>query len=411
MKKYNMTLAAFLLSILLLIVFGCSDRGVNGPDSITIQEGGISPQNHVFYDELLFQINNEFQLLQMAVYVPKVAIEPISGGEVKKVPLLILLAPQDGNRYYYVTHGLQQVADKLISEGVIEPMAIACIGSNNTFGGFFYSGHYPNSGDLDTIFGTTLLEYLRNSYPFLLKEQSNTAISGFGLGAYGAFRSALRNLGTYGSVSAVDGPLDFDGADGNSGLQDLFADALTEQGLLNGNLQSFKSADTLHLSRMLIGAAYAFSPYDTLYDWHFDVDLGAVKIDNVYSIDSDSTTLVSSVYPLVGNRSNGDILLPFTADGQTYHPIWDNFWLPNNLENLLTPGAFNGVDLFVATSNEYTFGNYHQQTQSWINTLSQNYTVNTMTYEGYDGHPAENGEFVYDLLKDILIFHSNSFSK
>jgi hypothetical protein len=255
-----------------------------------------------------------------------------------------------------------------------------------------------------------------------LNSRQKTGISGVGMGAYGAFRAALIHDTAFGSVSAIDGPLDFDGDPGlgyGNGLIDLFDDALIEQGLLNGNLQNFDSSKANPLSSMFIGGSYAFSPHDTLY---FDTvsyitnssgdTLGVSKsIDSTRFID-DSASLIQGFF-VGGSSLRADYHLPFTSAGVPDTLIWPQFWLTENLENLIDTSLnkLNGVDIWVGTSPETRY-NFHEQTLSWVNTLTSapyNYTVTLRQLEGVPGNPATHYEYIYDLLREILIFHSNSF--
>ncbi|MEW6411212.1 MAG: alpha/beta hydrolase-fold protein [Candidatus Zixiibacteriota bacterium] len=414
-------LYTIVLALMLTLVFvaGCSDRGTNVGDDVALVEGGVKPHRHIFFHELLFQIRNEYQILEIASYTPKVSYPPISGGELKPVPTLILLPPQGGDQFFYFNHGLESLADELISTGVIQPMEIVCISNDAVFGGYFYGSKYPAAGNYDTLVGGTLVEYIHAALaPYTINSPAKRGIGGVGMGAYGAFRAALKNPGTFCSVSAVDGPLDFDGSDGNGGFISLFDDALTEQGILNGNLNDFDSSSTYSLAQLFIGGALAFSPHDTALDYDLTyraVDLDGDQVPDAYDgvsitinqryVVADSTTLVSSV---VGGDENFDFHMPFTSDGLPYQPVWD-LWLENNLENLLAGSTLEGVNMWVATTPETRYG-YHGQTASWISTLQQQgYPVTTMSYTGYDGLPATSDQYVYDLLRDMLIFHSECF--
>jgi hypothetical protein len=47
---------------------------------------------------------------------------------------------------------------------------------------------------------------------------------------------------------------------------------------------------------------------------------------------------------------------------------------------------------------------------SWVSTLQTNgYSPEVYQYDGYDGKPATGNEYVYDLIREMLIFHSQSF--
>jgi hypothetical protein len=131
-----------------------------------------------------------------------------------------------------------------------------------------------------------------------------------------------------------------------------------------------------------------------------------VNILERYTLDDTLTLITDVVKP---DAYDFDFHVPFDSLGDIYEPIWVDYWLPNNLENLLAGSTLEGVNMWIATSPEAGLG-YHEQTTSWISTLQNSgYAVTTMTYSGYAGNPAEKDQYVYDLLKEILIFHSESF--
>ncbi|MBD3332773.1 hypothetical protein GF356_07975 [candidate division GN15 bacterium] len=124
---YTLVLTALVVAALTL---GCTDRGDNynlsGPTwEDNLVEGGQSPLKHNFNFELLLQTRNKFQMMYMVAYLPDVPQnnEP-DEGDPEPLPVLILLAPQDGTKYYYLHHGLEEVADELITTGIIDPMMI-----------------------------------------------------------------------------------------------------------------------------------------------------------------------------------------------------------------------------------------------------------------------------------------------
>jgi hypothetical protein len=567
--KIFIRIFVLVLSLTLVLTVGCSDRGTNGGDDDggVLAEGGPLEMTHIFAEELLFQLKNDYHFLEMVAYRPKVNFDPISGGELKSVPMLVLLAPQGKDQYFYFNHGLEELADELIATGQIQPMLIVCVSNDLTFGGYFYGSHYPAAGNYDAILGGSLLEHVE-TFGITLNDPSKRGIGGVGTGGYGAFRTALLNPGTYTSVSAVDGPMDFNGADNNSGFIPMFLDAINEQGIYGGtseppdyetlywvscenddtllacicedsvrvwedstyficgdfdttldtayaetlywhacdidsllcecidsmqifddvqyfictsedtlfdttqfdpdtlvdtipfcgdsalisfeelfdfisfgvvfvdtqiycvdsseidygDLSKYTTIDTLWppswrnnfdslsscpLSRLFIGGALAFSPHDTLI---YTPTYNVPQIDSVIGV-TDTMTLCPDV---VGVDANDlDFHLPFDSLGQMWAPIWEGLWLPNNLESLLAAdtSALRGVNIWIATSPEASLG-YHGQTTSWITTLqNSNHAVTTMTYSGYAGSPASCDEYVYDLLKEILIFHSESFGE
>ncbi len=425
MAKY--TKLMLLIAVLaVVIIVACSDRGMYSPDS-TLTAGGMSYQNHVFFEELILQIRNDVQLLQMAVYIPRVSFPRHHGGTFQKVPLLVLLPPQGTDRDYFINHGLKSLADEMISSGEIEPMVIVTISNDRTFGGYFYAGDSYAAGLYDDLVGDALVEYVEATYPITLGDPLMRGIGGFGMGAYGAFRAALKHPGVFGSVSGSDGPLDFDGGPGRgAGLIDLMDTVLlAEQTHLNADNfnTAFDSLSRYPISRMFIGGALAFTPHDTLLDYDTIIRERTPNMGDYYVtviiddqtrglpsyIITDSTTLIDSI--VMGDANNFDFHLPFSFTEKPYDPIWD-MWLENNLESLLaTSDGLDDADIWIGTSPQARYG-FHNQTMSWYETLEADAGVATpvlKTYTGYEGNPAEDDEFMYELLREMLIFHSQSF--
>lgn len=436
------------LFLMLIFVLGCSDRGVNyDTDPASLQQGGPLADEgaHVIYPNFAFQISNKFSQVDFGGYSPKAFFDNDTI-PYPPLPLLILLPPQDGDANYYATHGLIEIADELITKGEMQPMHIVTMQNDQVFGGYFYSGTSPAGGNYDAFMGQELLDFIREKFaPNYFDSQQKIGIGGIGMGGYAAFRTAIRNPGMFGSISAVAGPLDFDGADGNSGLISMFDDALIEQGLLNQGMydtvnarSAFRSLGQYHLSRLFIGGTFAFAPYDTAI--YFDTlhnSSGSISydIDSVNSFpvaidvnDPNNRVLNLSIATLpnsprlnpTGFDSKLRFILPFTSAGTIDAgpttpgvTVWDR-WIANNLETLLaaSPNALDGVDMMIANSVDAQFANYYAQTESWINTLEgapYNRSITKTYYQGYDGFPAQFNQYAFDLIKEMLIFHSESF--
>lgn len=452
------TLVLTALAVIILTV-GCTDRGDNytmsGPTWQDNLEGGSQvPLQHVFFEELMLQTRNNLQLMRIMVYMPQAAIRNQLAGDPQPMPLLILLPPQDGNAYYYFNHGLQQVADELMARGVIDPMIIACIENDQIFGGYFYAGGgggryiYEQrdltggdatgtidasaaSGSYDRIIGASLIDYLNFILPGLvLDNPDKRGIGGVGMGAYGAFRAAMKHAGAFSSISAVDGPLDFDGPDGNSGLMALVDQVFAEQRIPFGNETAYKNFDTLgswHASRLFVGGSMAFSPLDTtvfvtvqaVIDDNTGAETQRIRIDSIHRVDP--TTAPTAITSLIRGTGALHFLLPFDANGNFVNDVWNDKWLPNNLENLYQtePWAQQAIassDIWFGSSRQARLG-YHEMTQSWYNTIAADHpnssedTLVWFDYDGYAGYSASHDQYIYDLLREMLIFHDRSFKK
>jgi hypothetical protein len=424
MKKFlNILVIAGLLAA--IVISGCSNRGTNAPVTTPGVKWNIVPDKHVFSPQLRFQINNPKEILNYSMYIPEAAIGSTNHPP-QRVPLLVLLAPEGGDQYYYFDHGLFQLAEQMIADSVIQPMAIFCMGSDQVFGGYFYGNSLP-AGFYDDIIGDSLITYLNNFYPFLIQEKAKRGIGGVGQGAYGAFRAVLQHPDSYNAISVTDGPLDFDGATGSGGFVPYFASVIAEQNISASTQDSFNlkfdSSLTHPLSRYFIGGALAFSPHDTALDYRDSLlpnNAGhKYTILQRYQI-SDSMTLISKIIngtttPLY-DPTGFDFHLPFLMNGQVYPPIW-RFWMRNNLDSLLINGGHHQLDrthIFIRTSAQASMS-YHEQTLSFIQTLTNmdiprtdRHWWDVAEYAGYPGSPATSDQYVYDLLKQMLIFQSNA---
>ncbi len=407
------------LTLMIACLLGCSDRGVNSSDLVT-SGGEVMIADHICFDEFPLQVRNPFQQFFLRVYIPEVSIVPISGGSTaRKVPTLVLLAPQFGSHGFFFKHGLKQLANEMIATGEIQPMAIVCIPNDRVFGGYFYSGHYPGAGNYDTLISFTLLDHLYSILPFLDPDPTKLSIGGVGQGAYGAFRAAMMNPGKFRAISVTDGPLDFDGNDNvatDSGFASMFDDVLDEQGLKGNASWNHKYDSTTLLANMFAGAALAFSPHDTAITYNVEyrnnIITGLPYISNIEITSrdtiADETTLVDSLISPTENSFH--FHMPFDQDGAIYQPIWD-MWLANNLENMLT-SQLDGVSLWFGLNSNAKWG-FHQQTESFMSTLgTAGYSYDVKEYIPYDdSYLGTNNEYLYSILRDMLIFHSEAFGE
>lgn len=437
-------LIAVLLAVALLLGLGCEDRGLNLPTEAPYDGAwGSFPLSDHSYDSLLtLQLLNTNELWLGATYIPKVSMSPAFGGTDQPVPTLILLPPQDGDKFYYFQRGLLELAQELIATGEIEPMVIHCPANATAFGGFWYGDSYA-AGRADAIIGDRMLnDYLFTRIPATVSTQkSQVGIGGVGMGAYGAFRAALKHPESFGSVSGVDGPLDFDGA-GNTGLRSLFSAALAEQSTLTKynildtvtgsptfgqpldtfSFHAFDSGDgyiSLPLSRLFIGGSIAFSLHQQRVTWDYDASAPLYTgergvILSVDSIITDSSTMIDSI------QGYGNAVwayhLPFDSTGAVADTIWP-YWMRNNLDSMYVAAGtpFNGMDIWVGDNPDAKW-NYGEMTAQWINFLDAmkgagGFNLQVHQYDSFSDNPVTGDEYVYDLLRQMLIFHSNSFKK
>ncbi len=440
------------LALILAVATGCDNRGT-GIEPLDLgdlaQDAGVDHSfDHPFTPDLTLQPKNQQELLHGASVWPPTAVDARY-----PMPMLILLAPEGGDEFYYFNAGLAELYRELIAAELIQPMLVFCLANDQVFGGYFY-GNSDAAGKYDSIFHyekapageepDNLLDVLHWRYPATIELATKRGIGGVGQGAYGAFRVAIKNPDLFTSISVTDGPLDFDGATGSGGLINLFDNALAEQHAfyaLNPKLdgddaalpfnfrRDFDSSYTMPISQMLIGGAFAFSPndsveyfrrVDTTYVPNTDIILSTtMRLTNVvqYRISdtlTDSSTFIDDMMIATPRTRNLDLdfHLPFDGYLTRNDAIWD-LWMRNNLEDMHTAALgdpLTGVSMWFGTNRSSRWG-YYDMTQSWIDHLQPIYPsmIQIHEYSSAAGDPDIGDENLYDILRRMLIFHSNNF--
>jgi S-formylglutathione hydrolase FrmB len=450
MLRYFLILAS--LVIVVGLVLGCDDRGTNivrtEYDTHLDSGGTWSSAETSFARYLTWQPRNQREQLLATAYIPAEAV-PIPPKDV--IPMLILLAPENGNKFHYFQAGLDQLVKDLTATGQIQPMVIYCIGNDQTFGGYFYADSDPG-GRYDSVFtdnGTknTLIRWLHETFPATIESPAKRGIGGVGQGAYGAMRAAINHPGLFSSVSIADGPLDFDGPSGNGGLTRYFDDVMAEQEsyylrdpfidtvvvgtdttfnvIPYSYHRDFDSSHSLPLSNMFIGGAFAFSPNDTLIVFDRIVNSTGTQFNVIVTArhsmagddvvgGGDSTTFISTLIKTSEQTRNLDLdfHLPFDSNGVAYGPIW-SMWMRNNLDSLYlnspTANPLANTNIFVAT-NAAAKWSYDEMTRSWLTFLgAQGVDYQDYRYGSYTDEPIVEDEYLFDVLREMLIFHSESF--
>jgi len=418
----------FVLSAALL-VFGCSEResNVTAPPS-DIRDGltdvYISPGGHIFSDELSFTMFSSVRKvpsIYYRVYTPPDLTQPDSAYSPTKspnFPVLYLLSPFRGGDSYYFNHGLVAIADKMVYSGEIQPMIIVCIDGSAGFGGCFYGdtwfgGKYAQaigSVQNDAISGSMIdyIDAVFNAYT----DREDRAISGFGMGGYGAMRIAAMYPDNFGAASAISAPLDFDGAAGTGGFVPMFREIinnLDDQGNGYISLDEFRRMDTSYTNpvrTMMMAAGCAFTPH--VYD------LG--DIVSLFPPRATDTTFIEDTLTYINPEAGVELHLPFDTTGGVYQPIWD-MWLENNVPSIIenNPGCFDdmAVHLFTTNDDDYGFNvqtvNFASWLQGHLNMRGIQTDLMPLNFEGYDGYEATGGRMLYDILPQLLKFHSDNF--
>ncbi|MCP4704361.1 MAG: esterase family protein [candidate division Zixibacteria bacterium] len=421
-----------LLFTITTVFFACSDRGNNIVYNDYTESIGFYTHDHEFDEELGFCMFNDvgkLRHLNYKVYVPPGYKGP---GEGEPYPVLYLLSPYGETEMFYIDHSLKVVADQMISSGEIKPMIIVCVNGYNGYGGSFFGNSHAGGRYVDAIASIqgnietgSMIDFVDGIFntisdgSFPGKGRSNRAISGVGMGGYGAMRMAVTYSENFSSVSAVSAPLDFDGATGTGGFIPLFSQILDD---LDTTYAAMDTSYNDPLRTMMFAAAATFSPHDTEYvnptyypwDWRDPTGPQVWNSDDTLQI-TDMLTYFEPFGPISPMKYH----LPFYDDttvagvneDYTYQPIWD-LWLENNIQSILADhaGALDTTSVLLITTADAKY-NFYQQTLDFSNYLTNvaGVTHDFNTYSGYDGYDATGERFFYDILPDILKYHSDKF--
>lgn len=430
-----------------LFLAGCTDKTKDNP---TRPE--IPPQGLANWMDAMQTFSIAFSTSMDPGYVVYQGYTPPEydwmGGGGRPYPVLYLLSPFRGDERYYFEHGLAQVADRLLAEGKIQPMIIISIDGRSQLGGSFYTdswqqgkyftaliedktyevdlfidptGRYSGTGQpyrgSMTLYSTALINRVDDWFS-TVDDPKARAISGVGMGGYGAFSLAV-NTDLFGSVSAVNAPLDFDG-NGNNGFLTLINEMIPAEWVSidtteSGRVDTTYAADTSQTNpemSLLVSAAAAFSPHP--------ID---VQMDSVYVTERDQiliwgyTVMETLTDDLRSYLPTHDVHAPFDSSGLINNFIW-NLWMNNNIQNMIendTTGTaqhfLDDMDKLLIWSKEAEF-HYGEQMEAFAQYLQNNTDSTRYTIMEFTGNGALSGtadHFLYDLIETILIFHSDHF--
>ena len=424
-KKFGIVLTVLSAA---LLFFGCSERESNVTDpGYGVRDGltdvYIFPGGHSVSEELAFTMYGSVRKvphINLKVYTPPNPDEPDSAYSPTgpRYPVLYLMSPFRGNDSYYFNHGLVAIADKMIYEGQIKPMIIVCIDGSSGYGGCFYGdtwfgGKYAKAIcdiENDPISGS-MIDYVDALFQTLDATRDTRAISGLGMGGYGAVKIAAMYPENFSAVSAISAPLDFDGAAGTGGFVPIFKDVINN---LSGggdyvSLAEYRAMDTSYsypLRTMMMAAGVAFTPH-------------VIDIDNIIDLFPPmalDSTFIDDTLTYINPEGGIQFHLPFDTAGNLYQPIW-NMWLDNNTTSIIenNPGCFDDMEvaLFTTEDDEYGFNvqtvNFASWLQGHLNMRGINRDLMPINFDGYNGYSSDGGRMLYDILPQILKFHSDNF--
>lgn len=323
-------------------------------------------------------------------------------------PVVYLLHDFGGDYSTFVNiYKVQQIADRLIAEEEIQPMIIVMPDGWNSLGGSFYTnsdliGRYEDYivNELMLIIDNTFHTVVNKVEEEYVPDGRYRAISGHGMGGYGAFKMALHYDTTlFQSVSAMSPFLSF----GSFLTKEMIKEVFRENGIPEDD-SSDSSYKTINpwpdspnpdksITQLIFAMAAAFSPHDTT----------KTNPTEPYFFE-----LVN-----VGGKRYG-VDLPFDST-RTIPPgsvIWDRWMFYNDIRTLFTKnpdGGFGELKIYF-DCGDFDQLKLHEGARAFNQLLSLSGIEHTyVEYPGYGNYPAGHSNFIYDRLPEILKFHSRHF--
>ncbi len=449
--------------VLIILVFalsafflaGCTDKTPDNPTRPEVSSQGYSEWLNAWqFFSIFFSTSHDPGYMVSQMYTPP-GYEGRSGGG-RPYPVLYLLSPFRGDERYYFEHSLANVADRLIAEGKIQPMIIVSIDGRSQLGGSFYTNSTQQGRYLSALIydeeipvdpfidpqGTYTATYqpYRGEWTFnslakipridaiypTIDDPKARAISGVGMGGYGAFMLSIET-DMFGSVSAINAPLDFDGT-GAGGfktlLDEVYPGEWTQIVETETRTDTIYTVDTSLANpelSLMVSVAAAFSPHYSGPGLDFE---DVIQIDSVFISGGDPqltwafTPLDSLTDDMKSYLPMHQVHMPFDSFGLPNPVIWDE-WMRHNIEDLYLADANGNAahfddmkKLLIKSENSADAKFYYgEQMDAFIAYLGgkgdTNYEVRT--FGGNGSLPGTADYLMYDLLEDILIFHSENF--
>lgn len=339
-------------------------------------------------------------------------------GQGRPYPVLYLLLDFGGNGSnddvtdeYYFEVGLRKLADSLILGGKIKPMIIATVDLHNAYGGSWYQ-----SNGIQGMYESCLTEFVAYTDTAANFSRQNgresRAISGVGMGGYGAIYMAMAHPDLFASASSINGYLGFTTASVKHNFK----------GLEEWIPRVFEENFVTPLSPFIIPTQAAVLPYFSMSpdinralrkpytNLMFSMAAAFSPFDPATSTYPDSLTWMNPAMAGGQDRS-WKVTMPFDWSGQLWPNSWAR-WQAYDVSQILSfnPVALAGVEVLIMAGATAEF-NILQQNRVFhdVAVARGASMVRYQEFEGYPGYPTERRNYLDRTLREILAFHSEQF--
>ncbi len=389
---------AIMIAVIMALALGCGQRD-NPADPDSAEHGLVFEYSRTFGTDDPGETWLNERVRRMRIYTPP-EYPYWSPGEGQKLPTLYLLHDFDGNEDYYLYSRIDEVANRLIASGEIQPMLIVMPNASaQGLGPFYVDGWMmwnPDQaarlepGNFEKMIWDDLLFFIEvdawPGRPFsVIDNRASRAIGGVGMGGYGALRIAMKHPEIFSSVSILNGFTSFEDMF-PAIVDEVFAENGVSKGDKEGYYNHLDTAYSKPFSNLVYSMAAAFSKHD--------------------SLSTSDRTLIERY----------QVDLPFDQNGNTASSVL-NRWLAHDLTSTmldsLTSGMYDHLDsteLYIDYSDADQYAGA-AQAQSLMSALDQlSFQYQSSSYSGYSGFPGTHSAFNVERIEEMLKFHSARLS-
>jgi len=421
--------AAALCTGVLIVFVSCTQT--ENPLSRSAQEPSSFTRESLSFDELAR--NDYFDPPTRQIVIAYATHENPSLPQ-QPMPVLYLLHDWDGGATYFeMQYNLQTTLKDMYDSGEIGRMMVVTVDASNGLYGSFYR-NAGTMGRYEDVLARTIEHIEMHARAYTQGGRNARAISGHGMGGYGAFRFALDRPDMFGAVSSMSGPLslgDFDFASDFGVVPHLLSDVFAENGI------TFPDPDKLVYPRLAIGRYFfektalfmamtgGFSPHPLRSFDSMGNLVTCQPFTHCLKKDTHPNQPFFSALPMgprtlritdIGDTVGVGLDMIFDSAGVFAPDIWARWTDTADVKTVFArkrqadPTFFDDVALYFDVGEDDEFGFKAQNDD--FNSFLEDAGITDHQYEvykGYGGTPAGHWELIQTRLREVIKFHDTLF--
>ncbi|HEX9751266.1 MAG TPA: alpha/beta hydrolase-fold protein [candidate division Zixibacteria bacterium] len=337
-----------------------------------------------------------------------------------------------GGADYFERYNLQEILDDLYRNNEIGRMMVVTVDASNNLGGSYYRDA-STLGRYEALLSELIAHMERTTRVYTGGGRRARAISGHGMGGYGAMYYAMQHPEMFGAVSSMSGPLSFGDVDSDFGILSdggLLDQVFTENSIIVPDPDSdvynlIEAGLTRPATRLYAAMAAAFSPhplrtFDSVGTLIVQLPF-VVRKDTIYPWDFFSPRAAGS-YTLELTDRGADTLgvglnMLFDQQGVLVDSIWALWRDSSDIKNIFLqkrgadPMFMEDMSIYIDCGVEDELG-YLGMNQDFHQTLMEAGVAHEfIEYEGFGRVVAGHSQLIADRLRTIIKFHDQSFTR